>query len=720
VAGGTLLTHLRGVRNAAGGGNDAILALDAGSGRTLWQTPARNCVAFTLAADDGRICYHDRQEVVCLGLADGKERWRATCEAGPRGGSLMIYRGVVVADAGGLHAFDAETGKPLWQARGAGSRLRYFGAGGLVWVPHLDGHGRSFLWTPEPVEALGHNPRTGEVTRTVTVSHLITPGHHVRCYPAKATERFLLLPKRGVEFVDLVSADHMRHNWLRGSCGHGATPANGLLYMPPHQCFCYPGVKVTGFNAVSAEPGAEPPAPSPDADARLVRGPAYGKPIEDPKSMIKNDADWPTYRHDALRSGRAGCDVPADVRPLWQRDLGGPTTQPVVAGGLLVTAERDGHTVHALDATTGKPRWRFTAEGRIDSAPTCHAGRVLFGSADGRVYCLRAADGALAWRFRAAPRQRRIAVFDQLESAWPVHGSVLVQNGVAYCTAGRSSFLDGGIRLYALDPATGKVLHERHIESERPDVTKDAGRPFDMDGTRTDVLVSDGSDLYMFFQRFGPDLAAKPMPRITKLGDREVGLHLMSNAGLLDTSWFDRNYWSYSRRWPGYYFSYSGPKSGQILVFDDEATYGLHVFAERAGHSPRFHPGRDGYELFADGTDAEPVLRPTAIGREKGAGYSRTRQPLWSVQVPVQFRAMVLAGERLFAAGPPDAVPADDAYAAFEGRLGARLWVVATDDGRRLAEYELDRPPVFDGLMAAGGRLYLALDDGRIVCMGPK
>ena len=29
---------------------------------------------------------------------------------------------------------------------------------------------------------------------------------------------------------------------------------------------------------------------------------------------------------------------------------------------------------------------------------------VLFGSADGCVYCLRASDGAIVWRFRAAPR----------------------------------------------------------------------------------------------------------------------------------------------------------------------------------------------------------------------------------------------------------------------------------------------------------------------------
>ena len=728
---GALVVHLRGVRKPAEGGPDGIVAVDADTGRPRWDAPAKGLVPHSLAAADGRVCYHDRQAIVCLGLADGKERWRAPLRAPLRGGTLMMYGGVVFFDQGGLQAFDGETGKHLWEGPSINRRLSFFGAGGLVWVSQIQERGRTFLWTPGAVEARGYDPKTGEVKRTVTVSHLITPGHHIRCYPAKATERYLLLPKRGVEFVDLEGTNHMRHDWLRGPCGHGVIAGNGLLYAPPHQCFCYPGVKVTGYNAVSADP-VEPAGPRP-AEARLERGPAYGagiadlkSQISDPKSQISDgrsqisDADWPAYRHDVLRSGRAGCDLPVELPRLWQRDVGGATSQPVVADGRLLVAEKDAHTVHCLAADTGNPLWTFTAGARIDSPPTLHEGLVLFGSADGWVYCLRASDGELVWRFQAAPEERRIGAFDQLESAWPVHGSVLVQDGIAYATAGRSSFLDGGIWIYALDPKTGKTLHERHLESERPDVTREAGRPFDMDGARSDVLVSDGRDLYMFFHRFGPDLASKPTPRTTKLGDRDVSLHLMSNAGLLDTSWFDRNYWTYSRRWPGYYFAYNGPKAGQILAFDDETTYGLHVFTSRQGHSPRFWPGTDGYELFADRNDAEPVLRPMAIGREKGDGYSRTLQPKWSVQVPVRFQAMLVAGAHLYAAGPPDVVPSDDPYAAFEGRKGARLWVVSTEDGRRLAEYPLDRPPVFDGLSAARGRLYLATDDGRVICMGAK
>jgi hypothetical protein len=77
---------------------------------------------------------------------------------------------------------------------------------------------------------------------------------------------------------------------------------------------------------------------------------------------------------------------------------------------------------------------------------------------------------------------------------------------------------------------------------------------------------------------------------------------------------------------------------------------------------------------------------------------------------------MLLAGKNLFFAGPPDVVGDEDPLAAFEGRKGGRLWAVSADDGKKLAEYELDSPPVWDGMAAADGRLYVSMTDGTIAC----
>jgi len=104
----------------------------------------------------------------------------------------------------------------------------------------------------------------------------------------------------------------------------------------------------------------------------------------------------------------------------------------------------------------------------------------------------------------------------------------------------------------------------------------------------------------------------------------------------------------------------------------------------------------------------------------------------WSHEIPLQVRAMLVAGETLFIAGPPDVVDEEEVYrglndaeirakleeqvAALEGEKGALLWAVSTSDGERLAEYQLESNPVFDGMAAANGRLYLATGDGKVLC----
>jgi len=78
----------------------------------------------------------------------------------------------------------------------------------------------------------------------------------------------------------------------------------------------------------------------------------------------------------------------------------------------------------------------------------------------------------------------------------------------------------------------------------------------------------------------------------------------------------------------------------------------------------------------------------------------------------------VATDERVFVAGPPDVIDPVDPLGAFEGRLGGMLWVFSSDKGEKLAEHELDSPPVFDGMAAAGGRLYVSTRAGEVICLG--
>ncbi len=77
---------------------------------------------------------------------------------------------------------------------------------------------------------------------------------------------------------------------------------------------------------------------------------------------------------------------------------------------------------------------------------------------------------------------------------------------------------------------------------------------------------------------------------------------------------------------------------------------------------------------------------------------------------------MALAGDVLFVAGTPDTIDPRDPLAAFEGRKGGILCAMSAGDGTKLSEYELESPPVLDGIAAANGRLYVAQTDGNIIC----
>lgn len=140
---------------------------------------------------------------------------------------------------------------------------------------------------------------------------------------------------------------------------------------------------------------------------------------------------------------------------------------------------------------------------------------------------------------------------------------------------------------------------------------------------------------------------------------------------------------------------------GQILSFDDDRLYGVHVFYTVVRVRRGFSPGTKGYRLYA---------------RDHEATKDR-----WSVFIPVRVRAMVAAGGRLFVAGPPDVIPEEDPLAAFEGRMGALLWSFSAEDGQKLAELaNLDAPAVYDGLIAADERLFVSLEDGRVIGFGAK
>jgi hypothetical protein len=119
-------------------------------------------------------------------------------------------------------------------------------------------------------------------------------------------------------------------------------------------------------------------------------------------------------------------------------------------------------------------------------------------------------------------------------------------------------------------------------------------------------------------------------------------------------------------------------------------------------------------------------------GKSGGSGHYVKYH--WSHDIPLLVRAMVLADRTLFIAGPPDLVdevevltnlddPETQAKlieqdAALEGQRGAILMALSSRSGEKLAEHKLDSLPIFDGMVASKGKLYISTVDGKIVCMG--
>jgi len=719
-----------------------LTVIDVDEGRTVWQRE-HSTIPGQVAFDGRRIVMIDSGLLIAADITNGDVLW--TYELTNLGrdsgtgftakkqvmGIRVVLHGeyVVIAFPGArnsdydIGAFDARNGKFLWrQCSGKSQRIYFLFPQELFIV-------NDTVWAS--VSGAGFELRSGKEVGTMDVES--TGGHHHRCHNRKATVRYLLGGKRGIEYFSYApGVAPVRNDWVRGACRVGVVPANGLTYVPPHACFCNPGVMLKGFHALAGETSAY--RPQPYAGNRVS---AAGRTYVD-KGMAAGDEDWPMYRHDASRSGHVQTGLPTTLRPKWKVAFADGISPPVIAGGSVFVAEKNNCLLHALDEGSGDERWSFVADGRIDSAPTWTSGYLYFGCRNGTVYCLDSEDGTLVWKFLAAPSRCLITSYERTESAWPVHGSVLVQDGKVYCTAGRSTFLDGGISCWALDARSGEpvaqnTFHDVQTEENKGDFTTHSINR----GAHTDLLVSDGSYLYMGQNQLGLDLKPAKTSVVSKAGQAKTPLHLSVSSGFLDASLHNRSQWTYWRSWPGAHYATRAPKAGQILVFDDDRTYGIKIFDhlpvnDERGKQPIKRPGvwpkmnlsrspadssEEGNVLFADANDNEP--QPPGPFRELGGGFrTRLKPALWETMAAIRGKAMAATRNCLVVAGSPSGFDADDPLAKYEDRTQGVLMVIDKTNGKPILETPMDHPPVFDGVAAANGKLFVADVSNTISCWG--
>jgi len=733
-----------------------IMAVDTSDGAGLW-TKEYPVAPLSLSADATAVYFFDGRQMVCIDRQTGEEKWRSNylnkrpidTAYAPR---VVVYEDVVLFSSGlwSMTAFSAPDGRRLWTASqpasGHYSPEDIFVINGIVYA------GATATGEDEG-NFVGRDIHTGQVLVDIPCDADIY-WFHQRCYPSKATEKYIIPSRTGIEFVDLEKKHWTVNHYTRGGCLYGVMPGNGLIYTPPNACACYMEAKLNGFCALGGAVAAEPDLEAAASENRLETGPSYGMAVAD----AADSEDWPTYRHDAARSAAASSALPPRLIPQWRMSVGGKLSSPVVAGNQVYVASVDTHTIYAMDAATGRVLWTYTAGGRVDSPPTIYRGRVLFGSADGYVYCLNAEQGSLIWRFRAAPMDQRMVAFEQVESVWPVHGSVLIQNDTLYCVAGRSVFLDGGLRLLQLNPETGEKLSEKVLDEIDPQTGNNLHadvQGLDMPVGLPDILSSDGSYVYMRSQQFDLD-GNRTSIKVRNVWDQiGQGAHVFSPAGFLDDSQFVRSYMMYGKSvrsgWGGWEVMGQLIPSGRLIAVDGDTVYGYGRKSEflseaivleyqlyAAARSSNFQAI---WHIIQNQGKVSNGLDPAFLNY---AGDWKLRQAIpqadqsavsykWKLDKPdIQVRGLVLAGDSLFVAGPPDVVDEEAAFfalddadvlemlseqsALLEGKDGGRLWAVSAGTGERLAEYRLDSLPVWDGLVAAGGNLYLTTMNGETLC----
>jgi hypothetical protein len=173
--------------------------------------------------------------------------------------------------------------------------------------------------------------------------------------------------------------------------------------------------------------------------------------------------------------------------------------------------------------------------------------------------------------------------------------------------------------------------------------------------------------------------------------------------------------------------------SGRIMVRDRDTLfgYGRAEYFNDFTSAPQLGRYRDQdlYRLYAASITAEnsDAASPQSTRREKQAQPAGPKYT-WTADVPIYVRAMVLAENGLFIAGPKHILKDETAdvprvleeqVALLQGAGPAELHAVSRDAGDRIGTETLSSPPVFDGMIAADGKVLVCTTSNTLICLEP-
>ena len=646
-----------------------------------------------ILVSDKYVLRHLRGKLTCLNLADGKERWTQDF---PGSGLRVAKYGVYAFKhfpAGGrkkgsiLEVRSLKDGKTLWKRErksriGPGTDVHAFD--GLIW---------------DTTGIMGYDPQTGKLKRQAKgygVQEAV-----LRCVMDSAATVNFFFEGRPFGFINIHTGEKYRKEFVRNVCGGspGILLGNGMIYCFPKLCGCFSMLR--GYTGLATP---RPLGPIPD-DQRLLKGPAYGT-VNKENLTDEYAADWATYLGNEQRSCLTNEEVNLPLKKFWEvtpedqifpewtsRDwkssyrVSGTISAPTASQGMVAVALPESHRIKVFEAGTGKDLWSFVSESRVVLPPTFYGKIVLFGSEDGYVYCLRSKDGALIWRYQAAPAQRRVSVFGQIESHFPVTCGVLVKNGSVYFTAGRHADLNSGLTGYKLDAYTGRLSWKKMMKTiGRKSISPVPEIPRYVKG---DIRLAHHAQV--FNERgeslMAPDKSLKrrgktlPETGLGKKSHDEVIMLTGNLNGLLDHTW-SRSDRQGNNNIPGYSQSYGSVRGGQVVYNKTMAyaitgasvtAYDIRLAAIRIPHHKQI-----------------PKMPP-----EERA----LMNPKWSCSVAGGARAMAVTNKIVVVAAKSGDVVVFDA-----------------NTGKEFSKVKINGTPARWGLAISGGRIYVSTDEGALIC----
>lgn len=392
-------------------------------------------------------------------------------------------------------------------------------------------------------------------------------------------------------------------------------------------------------------------------------------------------ADWPMWRCTPGRTAVSEEQLGDSLQLLWSRQLtprkqawDDPLNQdlmtfdrlfePIVMDGKMFVGFNDTDRVVAYDTNSGAQLWSFVTDAPVRMAPVGWNGLVFFTSDDGKLYCIKADDGALVWEFRGGPNARKALGNSRLISAWPARGGVVVRDGKVYFAASIWPFM--GVYIYALDAKTGAVewvnddSGEQYIKQPHSAPAFGGVAPQGaMVATKDALLVPGGRSVPAVFDR---QTGAFRYFEINAAGKGTGGAFVAA----------DDSFW---------YVHTRGKGTRQFNLADGVKT-------EFMPNEPVLSDNR----LFTAQLDGnQPVVR----------AYDADKKLLW--QIPCDGQGdLILAGNRLYAAGRESITALD----------------LLDQTSSPTIAWQLPVKGQVERLLAADGKLFAVTLDGRIMAFG--